>query len=455
MSLTQLRIHGFRGFKTCGVIDFAVPNGKVASGLTILTGPNNGGKSSILECLRAKSCNEAPSFTTGTRHKDTEHVEIVYVVDGKEQTLRSVTRGSSETVRENSDKTPSIFVVPSRRMFDPYFGKGQWSRDQFIENSSLPAQRSATFSNFQYRLFNILQDSTRFNALLARVLGYSPEWTIDRSDQGNYFLKFFNAGNAHSSDGMGEGLISVFAIVDSLYDSHPGSFIAIDEPELSLHPALQRRTAALIEEFAMDRQIVVSTHSPYFVSLAALGAGGHLARVTTTANGTVIHQLSADAKAAITKLSMGNYYNPHVFGLDSRELFFQEDGIILTEGQEDVLLFPRVAEQLGISIDGNFFGWGAGGSGNIPHLCRVLSDLGFVRVAALLDGDKLAEVEALTNSFPTFFFRCIPAKDIRTKAARNSSQEVLGLLDSNLILKSEYRDATADIFDELNQHLRT
>lgn len=453
MPLTQIKILGFRGFRSRATLDLAVPTGQPGSGLTILTGPNNGGKSSILECLRARLGHETPSFTAGTRNKDVESVEVVYVVDGKEQTLRSVSKGSSETIRQDFTKEPGIFVVPSRKTFSPYFGKGVWSREQFIENSSLPAQRSAVFSSFEYRLFNILRDPAKFNELLSRVLGYLPEWTIDRSDQGSYFLKFFNGGHSHSSDGMGEGLISVFSIVDSLYDSTPGSVIAIDEPELSLHPTLQKRTASLVEAFAKDRQIVVSTHSPYFVSLIALSNGGHLARVVTGPDGTVIHQLSASSKEAISKLADGNYYNPHVFGLDARELFFQEDRIILTEGQEDVMLYPRVAEQLGMQIGANFFGWGAGGAGNMPHLCRVLADLGFEKVAGLLDGDKTEEARQLSASFPSYLFRCIPAKDIRTKAARKATDEVSGLLDTNLQLKVEHRDATSAVLSELSKHI--
>ena len=453
MFLTQLRIHGYRGFKSQGILDLAVPNGSAGSGLTILTGPNNGGKSSILECLRARSGTQAPSFPDGTRHRDVELVEVIYVVDGIEQVLRSISKGSSETIRINFTGDPSVFVVPSRKTFSPYFGKSAWSREQFVSNSPLPAQRSAVLTGFEYRLFSIHNEPSRFNAILSRVLGYEPEWTIDLSPQGQHYLKFFNGDHSHSSDGMGDGLISIFAIVDSLYDSSPGSLIAIDEPELSLNPTLQKRTAALIEEYASDRQIVIATHSPYFVSLTALAAGGNLARVVTDNNGSMIHQLSIESKSAIGRLSQGNLYNPHIFGLDARELFFQEERIILTEGQEDVLLFPSIADQLGTTIQGNFFGWGVGGAGNIGHLCRILQDLGFKKVAALLDGDKVGEATSLEKTFPAYLFRCIPAKDIRTKPARGETASVDGLLDEDRTIKDKYREATAEIFGALAQHL--
>lgn len=455
MSLTKIEIHGYRGFRLCETLDFALPSGELGSGLTILTGPNNSGKSCILECLRARSGNQAVSFTAGTRNADVESVEIKYTINGKEEILKSIAKGSSETTKSDIDQNFHIFVLPSRRAFNPYFGRSEWSREQYISNSELPAQRSSVLSNFEYRLFNTVKNPEAFNELLSEALGYRPEWTIDRADQGQYFLKFFNGKHSHSSDGMGEGIISIFAIVDALYDSKPGDVVVIDEPELSLHPSLQKRVALLLSRFSKDRQIIISTHSPYFVNLHALTNGGHLARITTTSEGTKIHQLTPASKDSIQKLSEGNLYNPHVFGLDARELFFQEDKIILTEGQEDVLLYPRVAEQLELSIPGNFFGWGAGGASNISHLCLILKDLGFVKVAGLLDGDKVAEAKVLKEKFPEFFFECIPAKDIRTKPARKATENIDGILDSKLVLQDEFSEPLKRLFSSLTGHMNS
>lgn len=455
MSLTKIEIHGFRGFRQRETLDFALPTGKLGSGLTILTGPNNSGKSCILECLRARSGHQAVSFTAGTRNADVESVEIKYTINGKEEVLKSIAKGSSETAKLDIDQNLHIFVLPSRRAFNPYFGRSEWSREQYISNSEFPAQRSSVLSNFEYRLFNTIKNPDAFNELLSEALGYSPVWTIDRADQGQYFLKFFNGKNSHSSDGMGEGIISIFSIVDALYDSKPGDIVVIDEPELSLHPSLQKRVALLISRFSKDRQIIISTHSPYFVNLHALTSGGHLARITTTSEGTKIHQLTPESKDSIQKLSVGNLYNPHVFGLDARELFFQEDKIILTEGQEDVLLYPKVAEQLELSIPGNFFGWGAGGASNIAHLCLILKDLGFVKVAGLLDGDKEAEAKVLKEKFPDFFFECIPAKDIRTKPARKATENIDALLDGKLALKDEFAEPLKQLFSSLAGHMNS
>lgn len=455
MALTRIEILGYRGFKEVGSLDFAVPNGDPGSGLTLLTGPNNSGKSCILECLRARRGNEPVSFTSGTRNSDVEYVEIKYSVNDKEETLKSITKGSSETVSTGVDEDFHIFVLPSRRAFNPYFSRIEWTRDEFLRHTGLPSQRSSVLTGFEYRLFNTIKNPTPFNSLLKEALGFEPTWTIDKSDHGQYFLKFFNGKHSHSSDGMGEGIISIFAIVDSLYDSKPGDVVVIDEPELSLHPSLQKRVSTLLSRYSKDRQIVVSTHSPYFVDLRALTSGGKLARVTTTESGTRIHQLTPDATEAIRKLSNGNLYNPHVFGLDAREFFFLEDQIILTEGQEDVLLYPLVAEQLDLKISGSFFGWGAGGASNIAHLCKILEDLGFKKVAGLLDGDKTAEADSLKKSFPDFYFACIPAKDIRTKPAREATEEIAGLLDTKRRVKPQFVESMKIMLSSLSGHMNS
>nr|WP_232468068.1 AAA family ATPase [Bordetella genomosp. 13] len=311
-------------------------------------------------------------------------------------------------------------------------------------------------NGFEFRLFNILSDEAKlaaFNSHLSEVLGFIPNWSIDQSEQGQHFLKFFSADNAHSSDGMGEGIVSIFAIVDSLYDSIEDDVVVIDEPELSLHPALQKRLAQLIRNLSRDRQIVISTHSPYFVDLEALRNGAGLIRVLAGANGTEVHQLGPTALGSIKTLSAGNVYNPYVFGLDARELFFQEDGLILVEGQEDVVLLPEIADQLGKNMPGAFFGWGAGGAGNIKRLCQILSELGFARVAAVFDGDKAANADELRALFPSYFFCTLPADDVRTKPARPATRAKDGNLDSELGVRPEYVDSMAAILDSLRAYM--
>jgi predicted ATP-dependent endonuclease of OLD family len=253
---------------------------------------------------------------------------------------------------------------------------------------------------------------------------------------------------------MGEGIVSIFAIVDSLYDSNSGDVIVIDEPELSLHPSLQKRVFSLIKDYSKDRQVFISTHSPYFIDIESIYAGANLTRVVNLGgNGIEVFQVSDDTKRKIRKISSSNINNPHIFGLEAKELFFQEDGLIIVEGQEDVLLYPLVAKEVELRFDAPFFGWGAGGASNINHICSILHDLGFKKIAVILDGDKEDEKMNLEQEFPNYHFAIIQANDIRDKKPSSSKKSVEGLLDSNRVLKEKYREHVTRLISNLNVYI--
>lgn len=459
MPLEKLEISGFRGFSKKQSLKFSIPSDQTGSGLTIITGANNSGKSSIIECLNARSDFESTSFTVGARNSSADFVEIKYFINGREECITSLQKGSSETRNAGFDSDLQIFVLPSRRAFDPFFDRRNVDKDKglsrkaYLKFGGLSAQRKSKLPFFPYRLFNILENQDAFNEILHRVLTDKPEWSIDQSDQGEYFLKFYNGEFSHTSDGMGEGVVSIFVIVDSLYDSKPGDVIVIDEPELSLHPALQKRVFELLKDFSSDRQIIISTHSPYFIDIHSILNGSNLIRVVNSGDGTKIFQLSNEARDKLKILAKGNLHNPHTFGLDARELFFQEDGIIVMEGQEDVLLFPEIANQLETTIAASFFGWGAGGATNIRHVCFLLRNLGFKKVAAILDADMAEKVPDLKKEYPNYHFVHICADDIRTKKARNATHAVDGLLDSNRVIREQHKVHTLQLISGLNNYM--
>ncbi len=344
--LTSLEITGLRGFVSKQSLSFAQPNGVPGSGLTIIVGANNAGKSTAIEALRAVAQREGPSFTQGRRNQAAGDQVAIRVVDpsGNATTLKSVRSGSSETAHQkeqNGVNLSKLLVLPARRVFSPYFGRSTTTRDDYMANIGFPAIRSSTMDQFTYGLFAIEKDRARFDALLKRVVDPVPDWSIDQMDNGQYFLKVRKGNATHSSEGLGEGLVSLLYIIDALQDSRDGDTIAVDEPELSLHPALQRKLAELLVEFSATRQIVVSTHSPYFVGLSVLPNGATVARVHVVGEESRISQLSSATAASIFGL-MKNDNNPHIFGLVAQEIFFVEDYVILVEGQEDVVFFKRV-----------------------------------------------------------------------------------------------------------------
>jgi predicted ATPase len=456
MSLQSLELVGLRGFAVQQRLSFAIPNGDPGSGLTTLVGPNNGGKSTIVEALRALTTShmEPQSFTEGRRNKRAGDRVAIRVEDtsGEVGGLQTVVSGGSETEWSQFSLSRQMFVLQSRRYFNPFFSKSTVTRDSYILHHSSQLGRGASLDQFAYRLFQVQQNRAAFDAVLGEVLKPVPRWTIDQSDAGQYYLKLETNGQYHSSEGMGEGLVSLLFIIDALYDSTPGDVIVVDEPELSLHPSLQRRLFMLLSKYAADRQIVIATHSPYFVDFEALLNGAKVARLHLEDGGSTISTLSASTVERL-KGFLSDHNNPHVLGLDAREAFFLEDGIILVEGQEDYVFYKQIADQLGIEIEGNFFGWGVGGADKMGTVATLLSELGFKKVVGLLDGNKASLLPTLKGEFPQHQFHTIPADDIRTKPEAKSRPAIFGILDESGNIRSEHEEPMRELLARVNQAL--
>jgi energy-coupling factor transporter ATP-binding protein EcfA2 len=454
MALKTLDILGLRGFGTAQHLDFAIANGKPGSGLTMIVGPNNGGKSTIIESLRALSQNSVPTFTVGRRNRKAgDQVKLVASDEnGNIKELMSRESGTSEMVRTNKAHIGSLFVLPSRRFFRPLFGKSVQDRPTYTVSHDLPAVRGSGIDYFAYRLFRILENRKSFDEVLAKVLSPLPKWTIDQADSGEFFLKFEASGGSHNSDGLGEGLVSLLFIIDALYDSEPGDIIVIDEPELSLHPALQRKLASLLKAYACDRQIVVATHSSYFLDFDAIQVGAVVARVYLKNGDSTISALSKKIGDKLGQF-ITNKNNPHILGLDAREVFFLEDGVILVEGQDDISGYGEVQRQVGMDFAGAFFGWGVGGADNMPTIAGMLNDLGFTKVVAILDANKRDVAERLVKEFPHYGCFVIPADDVRTKAAQVAKESVQGLLDDRGVIVADHIEPMKEIIASANATL--
>lgn len=453
----KLKIKGFRGFSEEQVLPIAIPdhihNG---SGLTIVVGANNTGKSTIWESFRALGSNHV-SFTEGKRNKKANNqifLSIENTLTGDRTFLQSLSNGGSETEKNNQNF--SCFSLPSRRTFSPFFGKNQWDRKVYISNAMrLSSSRSERNDSFSFRLFDTnssLEKREHFNKELKKVFDFIPQWTIEQSDTGQYYVKLIFNDSTHNSDGAGEGFLSVFTIVDALFDSEKESMIVIDEPELSLHPALQKRLFNLLLEYSRNRQIVIFTHSPFFINWKTLSNGTILARTTKQDDSIKIYTLSGKSKEAIKKL-IEDIHNLRLLGLEANEAFFLEDNIILTEGQDDVLYYREYFQKKYPNINWNFFGWGVGGAEKMKLISSILKDLGFRKVIGILDRDKIDFCQNLEKEFPEYKFLTIPAKDVRDKEERKQKDAVSGLFKDVGELKQEYQNEMDTIENSIKTYL--
>ena len=449
--IKELSISGFRGFGELQTVCFSLPDGKsFGSGLTIITGANNSGKTTIIESIKAFNGDNAPAFSEGKRNNSTDGLVSLKLLDENDTlySVNSILGGGSSSKRNGLPHFRS-YIVQSRRAVPFEFHRSYGDKNWFLNNSmKLESQRSSSLNNFDVRLFQIEEEKEIFDKVLCSVLGKDFSWAIEQRDSGQYYIKYIQNGISHSSEGIGDGIWSIFTICAALYDSSSERIIVIDEPELSLHPSLQKKLLNLLLVFSKDIQIIICTHSPYFISWEAIMNGGSLIRVVKEGKNSKCYCLNDNCKKVIKGL-ITDQNNPHVLGIEASEVFFLDDSIILVEGQEDVVIYRKIIEDLEISLGGEFFGWGVGGAAKMNSFLSMFESLGYKRIVVIFDGDKETEFKNLKDTYPQYKFFILPEDDIRNKKEYVSKAKS-GIVDDKRVIKKEYVSYIRQLFNEIN-----
>jgi hypothetical protein len=208
----------------------------------------------------------------------------------------------------------------------------------------------------------------------------------------------------------------------------------------------------LICDYSATRQIVYATHSPQFIDWEAICNGANIIRVYIENYGSMTGALSTATRSKIFGL-LSDLNNPHVLGLDASEIFFLSDNIVLVEGQEDVIFYRKIMQQLNIILPCSFYGWGVGGASKMGTISCLLSDLGFSKVVGILDNNMSSHVATLSASFPNYKFFAIPADDVRSKPARQARPAVAGLIDSDGNVSSSHKESISSLFMNINKYM--
>lgn len=458
--VTSIAISGYRGFSSEQKLSLAIPDDHTpGSGLTVLVGPNSGGKSSVIElaanlgALRGREMRLKESM----RNKASERVKMTVQTSAGRAVLQNSPDIQfkmlwTEGVDIIRPLEQHVYLVPPRRQFTVFFGESRMARSDFVSEVTAFRTDRQDYPKPNARLMALADDPDEkraFDLLLRRLLGFEVNWRPDLGENNQFYLRVDRPGGSHDSDGMGFGIVSLIYVLDAVRDLPPGEIVIIDEPELSLHPAVQRRLAAHLREISKTHQVLIATHSPYFANVAWIQNGTRFARVAPGRNGSRIFTLKQDTAAKLAGMSR-DLNNPHVLGLEAGEFLFLDEAVVLTEGQEDALLLPKIAEQVGKTLHQPLYGWGVGGADKMPIVCQMLKDFGLKKVIGVLDRNKGAVAKELRRDFATYRFFVIPTDDIRDKPARRPVGAKAGLVDRAGKLHKKYRENAEDLIEEIN-----
>ena len=196
--------------------------------------------------------------------------------------------------------------------------------------------------------------------------------------------------------------------------------LAIEEPELYIHPQCQRLIFRVLREFAGvgedeadavgSDQVIYTTHAPAFVEVWNYHRIG-LVRKPDLATGTVIAQAERGVLGHPEDRKV--FKTLTCFGLKHNEVFFARDAVIV-EGPEDEIAIIAAARKLGrISELPDEIGVSivvTNGKGDVPKFQKVLNAFGLPygvllemdgkdnnddengRIQGLLNGNRLAKI---------------------------------------------------------------
>jgi predicted ATP-dependent endonuclease of OLD family len=460
--LKSLSIENYRGFASKQTLSFAIPNGKPGSGLTMILGQNNSGKSTVLEVLRR--------FTPGAEFERADRYpgkDIRFeLTNTSGETKALFTQGSAQSQIDRPDIHPSekkLYFVISRRQWRARFAKSISTKGDY-RNHEQNRSKIDPDNDFGRKLKEIESEKekkVRFNKLMKRVFPDFSDWHVEL-DRGENFINYTTRGGVqHDADLFGDGVSSLLKMCALLLEGEQGDIIVIDEPELSLHPQAQKSLCELISEYSSNLQIIVISHSPYFIHWPDVRNGARIVRLAKKGDKEcIVHGLSEQADYFGKLFTFAeSWQQPQLLDTVAKEVFFSVK-CLFVEGQEDVGLLKKAARDLNIRLDFDLFGYGVGGAGNISHLCMMARDLG-IQTAAVYDGDKNADaVKAQTELGKDVFVETLPTDDIRDKHKKDPADcskdlkavDKEGLFDKSGNLKMQHEPFLKDLFTRLNTY---
>ena len=226
---------------------------------------------------------------------------------------------------------------------------------------------------------------------------------------------FFERDGAHVPLAeQSDGLRQLMAM--TLFDLAEGAanIIAVDEPEIHLHPSSQRTVADLFARSANQRLVV--THSPYIVQRF------EPSQVIAVSPDGACHQISASKFSVVQKLQ-ANWWSSRL--LEALTAAFA----IVVEGVSDRVIIEATAAAMGVSLDR----CGAlvlelDGADKFRHVHKLIGPDGFgVRVLGLVDeAEKGAWLTALggRSALDTSLWVCNP--DLEAEYCNALTAQVVG-----------------------------
>ncbi len=343
MKIINLRINHYKSIKDPIIINNF-------SYLHILVGPNNAGKTNVLDAIQTVFDNN----TDPQRFSDKDiDIELTVNVNNNDY---KIIKNSNGTICNEEKILASV-------------------RSSFIRIGDL----SSIYSLLPEKLKNFKENHPieydNFSKALKRYFK-----DVEISEE-LFLLSVYADNKKRSVRRMGEGFKRLFVIL--FYIFHPDyKIILIDEPELHLHPSIIKKFLLLIREKHLENQIFITTHHPTFVQADHLDNIWRVARNTNQS--TAVYRFSGkniNVNRLIQEINDDN----------SGMLF--SDKVLLVEGVSDKIFMTEMINRF-YEKEKDIKVVYTGGKGTIDlyaNICELFN----IPYAVMLDSDAIKSVSLM------------------------------------------------------------
>jgi predicted ATPase len=269
--ISELRIENLRSFSSAEI--------KFSSGINILIGRNNSGKSTILQAMLLLQSQVLVGSDIRRISSSTPNavVEIFYL--GDETTLKSsgeydnfhrytISSGNrfdivGSTGSQSSGGWDARFKpVEPQNLIYPYLSKRKVGSFSEAINESCTNLVQGNFTHLVAKIDRLinpdLPSHRQYRKACQEILGFSISTTA--SANGKKAVYIVDDFNHISLDAMGEGISNLLGLIVDLCIAKDKVFL-IEEPENDIHPLALKKLMDLIYEKSTNNQFIITTHS--------------------------------------------------------------------------------------------------------------------------------------------------------------------------------------------------
>jgi putative ATP-dependent endonuclease of the OLD family len=407
----------------------------IPGNLCALIGENNAGKSNIVAAIRkllGPTWPQIQSFTEDDFHRrdrrNEPYIELD-LTDGRTTDVMTFGQAPGDdqyrlllngryVTREQRERYPFLTVGVDRGIKDN-MGYDRWTPlGRMLQGINREFQRDArrrgAFEERMAEVKGILSESEDFARLeelvreqTALLLRRNPaEFRVDFNlyDPWNFYRTFQmiasddNLEFQASSAGMGlQSALTVPVLRAYAEIRHTDAILAIEEPEIYLHPQAQRNFYGVLRELAeADTQVFYTTHSPNFLEtshfdeIALVRRDGSLGQRQTSVTQVTAAAFAGDFNARheetlASEDSVRRHTAKHC-SIRHHEGFFATK-VILVEGETEEEALPIFARALDVDLDAHGISvLGCRGKTAMPEIYRLFNEFG-IPTYAVFDGD--------------------------------------------------------------------